>query len=88
MRTRRSTAVLAALVLAVVAPLSVKADAWDSCRALIGNWVSISEGNNKGTGRFSLKLDLNGQVLVRKNHAELPAGQGRPAAVHDDLMII
>jgi hypothetical protein len=27
-------------------------------------------------------------VLVRRNHADLPAAGGRPAAKHDDLMVI
>ena len=26
--------------------------------------------------------------MVRRNRAELPAGNGRPAAVHEDLMVI
>jgi hypothetical protein len=33
-------------------------------------------------------LDLQDKVIVRKNRAEYPAAAGRPAATHDDLMVI
>src|SRR5260370_40721078 len=62
-----------------------KDDPWDPFRFLIGDWVGEGK-EGQGSGYFSLTPDLQGKVLVRKNHAELPAANGRPAAVHANLM--
>lgn len=62
-------------------------DPWQPFHFLIGEWVGEGK-EGQGTGHFSLTPDLGGKVLVRRNHAELPAGNGRPAGVHDDLMVI
>jgi hypothetical protein len=62
-------------------------DPWSEFRFLLGEWVG--EGKpGQGSGRFTLAEELQGKVLVRRNHAELPAAAGRPAANHDDLMVI
>lgn len=56
---------------------------------LIGDWVGEGNGQpGQGTGYFSIKPDLEGKVLVRKNHSEYPATQQKAASTHDDLMII
>jgi len=63
--------------------------AWEKWKWLIGDW--IGEGNGKtgqGTGQFSIKKDLDGKVLIRKNHAVYPATKTKSRIVHDDLMII
>jgi len=64
-----------------------KDDPWDPFRFLIGDWVGEGK-EGQGSGYFSLIPDLQRKVLVRKNHAQLPAANGRPAAVHEDLMVI
>ncbi|MFI5133421.1 MAG: hypothetical protein ACHQEB_03745 [Chitinophagales bacterium] len=62
---------------------------WDKCKWLIGDWVGEGSGQpGQGQGWFSLKEDLSGKVLVRKNHSEYPAANGKPAIIHDDLMIV
>jgi len=56
---------------------------------LEGKW--IGEGSSevgKGSGFATFEQDLQGKVLVRRNHAEYPAAEGRPAYQHDDLMVI
>jgi hypothetical protein len=56
---------------------------------LEGKWVG--EGSSeagKGGGYATFEEDLQGKVMVRRNHAEYPAAEGRPAYVHDDLMVI
>jgi hypothetical protein len=64
-------------------------DPWAAFRFLIGEWVGDGEGQpGKGSGSFSLLEDLQGKVLVRRNHADLPAQGARPAIKHDDLMVI
>jgi hypothetical protein len=62
-------------------------DPWQPFHFLIGEWVGEGK-EGQGTGHFSLTPELGGKILVRRNHAELPAGNGRPAGVHDDLMVI
>lgn len=66
------------------APASPFGPAWS---ALLGDWVTEGKPES-GTGTFSLHPELDGKVLVRRNHAEYPPQNGRPAVVHDDLMVI
>jgi hypothetical protein len=64
-------------------------DAWEPYRYLLGDWVGEGGGDpGKGSGQFSFRLELQDKVIVRKNRAEFPAAGGRPAATHDDLMVI
>jgi hypothetical protein len=78
---------LAVFALADIKQAQAKDDPWEPFRFLIGEWVGEGK-NGQGSGTFTLAPELQGKVLVRKNHAELPAADGRPAAVHDDLMVI
>jgi hypothetical protein len=43
---------------------------------------------NVGTGNSTFAADLQGKAMVRRNHAEYPAADGRHAVVHDDFMVI
>ncbi len=64
-------------------------DPWSDFRYLIGEWVADSNGQpGQATGSFTLNLELQERVLVRRNKAELPATGGRPAASHEDLLIV
>jgi hypothetical protein len=64
-------------------------DPWEPYRYLVGDWLGEGGGRpGQGTGRFSFRWDLQKRVLVRRNIAEYPAAQGRPATVHEDLMVI
>jgi len=74
--------ILAVAVLATVPCWAQKDDAWKPFQALIGDWVG------EGGGGFSYQFDLQRNVIVRKNYAEYPAQNGRPAFRHDDLMIV
>ena len=57
--------------------------------SLVGEWSGEGSGNpGKGAGTSSFQFDLQKQVLVRRSHSEYPAAGGRPATVHDDLMVI
>src|ERR1700757_5144742 len=67
------------------------ATSWEDWKFLLGEWTAGESSGAPGQaskGGFTLAPDLGGQVLVRRNHAEYPASGGRPAIVHDDLMII
>lgn len=86
MKTTRRTILFLSL-LALPSLLTAAADPWAAWQFLMGQWETVAKPS-EGTGRFSLGPDLDGKVLVRKNHAEYPASQGRPAVVHDDLMIV
>jgi hypothetical protein len=66
-------------------------DLWQDWGFLIGEWDAGEGGGvpgRAGTGYFSLLPELGGQVLLRKNHSEYSAGEGKPAVVHDDLMTV
>ena len=62
---------------------------WQKWNWLVGDWVGEGSGApSDGGGWFSLKPDLDGKVLTRKNHSEYPATKDKPKIVHDDLMIV
>jgi hypothetical protein len=62
---------------------------WKGWKYLIGHWVGEGSGQpGQGSGGFSFLPDLQGKVLVRKNHADYPATKDHPAFSHEDLMMI
>jgi hypothetical protein len=62
---------------------------WEKWNYLIGEWVGEGNGQpGKGDGKFSFQTDLDGKILVRKNHTVFPATADSPAKVHDDLLIV
>jgi hypothetical protein len=66
----------------------VNADPWKGFGFLIGEWAGEGNGQpGKGSGSFTISIDLEKQILVRKNHSEYPAAQDHPAFIHDDLLI-
>jgi len=68
-------------------PKSTWAD-WDF---LIGHWPTVQGAGVPGqttSGSFSILPDLSGKLLVERSHSEYPAANGRPATIHDDVMII
>lgn len=54
---------------------------------LLGTWDAVPDPIS-GTGFCEFKMDLQGHAIIRTNHADTPAANGRPAAKHDDLMVI
>ncbi len=63
------------------------ADGLDGLAFLEGNWVAEPDGQG-GSGTFSFARDLDGRVIVRRNHAVVPARGERPGGVHDDLLVL
>jgi len=62
---------------------------WDAWRFLLGEWAGSGGGTpGQGGGDLSFQFDLQGQVLVRRNHVDFPATTDRPTFSHDDLTII
>jgi hypothetical protein len=87
--SRKVAALVLVLLAAGAARAGAAADPWSAFRFLVGEWVGEGDGSpGKGSGGFSLSPELGGKVLVRKNRAEYPAANGRPAVVHEDLMVI
>ncbi len=69
-------------------PQTKSAD-WDALQFLVGEWVGEGGGGpGQGSGGFSFLPDLRDTVLVRRNRAEYPAQNGRPAYSHEDLMVV
>jgi hypothetical protein len=62
-------------------------DPFSKLRFLMGEWVADGPAS-AGTGHFEFTPDVQGKVLIRRNHAEIPAAKPKPAVVHDDLMVI
>lgn len=81
-------AFLCALVLATGAGFAAGSES-DPLAFLVGSWHGTGGGDpGQGTGTFSFTPDLDGRILVRRAHSEYPAANGRPAVVHDDLLIV
>ena len=79
----------AAFVFAATVSRSTEAPGLGALKFLQGKWVG--EGSSEvgpGGGYASFEEDLQAKVIVRRNHAEYPATQGRPIYKHDDLMVI
>jgi hypothetical protein len=78
------------IVAILLCSLGVHAQDWGPLQFLIGHWSG--EGSNadqgSGVGAFSFTPDLQGKVLFRRNFAEYPEANGKPAYRHDDLMIV
>lgn len=89
---KRFLGVLVLFVAATVGgaePRLADAPGLNALQFLEGKWVG--EGSSEvghGGGYASFEKDLQGKVLVRRNHAEYPATQDRPVYKHDDLMVI
>jgi hypothetical protein len=62
-------------------------DPYSELRFLKGQWIADGPAA-AGGGHFEFFSDVQKNVLIRRNHAEYPAANGRPAADHDDLMVI
>ncbi len=76
-------------VLAAGAGAAPKDGPWAAYRFLVGEWVGEGGGKpGEGAGQCSFAFELGAKVLVRRNRAEFPAAAGRPASVHEDLMVI
>jgi hypothetical protein len=64
-------------------------DRWEAYKFLLGEWVGEGAGQpGQGEGGSTFTLDLNDNILVRKNYNKIPATKDRPAVDHEDLMII
>jgi hypothetical protein len=78
------------IVAMLLCSLGAHAQDWGPLQFLVGHWSG--EGNTadqgSGAGAFSFTPDLQGKILLRKNFAEYPAANGKPAYRHDDLMIV
>jgi hypothetical protein len=61
----------------------------DALQFMQGKWVGDGTSElGQGSGYFSFEPALNGKAWLRRNRSEYPATTDRPAAVHEDLMIV
>ncbi len=64
-------------------------NSWEKWKYLIGEWVGEGNGQpGQGEGSFSFQTDLDGNILVRKNHTVFPETEKFAAKVHDDLLYV
>jgi len=88
---RLALRLLASIV--IILPLAAQQSAllpdWKAFQFLMGDWVGEGSGSpGQGGGGFTFDLELQGRVLVRHNRTEFSASQGRPANIHDDLIVV
>jgi hypothetical protein len=62
---------------------------WNDLRFLTGEWTGEGGGSTgPGAGAYTFLPELDGTVLVRRNTADYPAANGRPAIHHEDVMTV
>lgn len=82
------------LILAALAAFTLFAQAGEPpelkpLRFLIGQWEAVGSGKpGTATGSATFASGLQERVLIRTSYAEYPARGSKPAARHDDLMVI
>jgi hypothetical protein len=78
------------IVAILLCSLGTHAQDWGPLQFLIGHWNGEggTADHGSGVGAFSFTPDLRGKVLLRKNFAEYPEANGKPAYRHEDLMIL
>ena len=95
MMIKRRFALYFLLCLTLAGPVSAQPQAgktdnpFDPIRFLVGDWMG--EGTAKpgqGKGSFSIKEDLGGAVMVRRDHTDYPAANNNPAFSLDVFMTI
>lgn len=87
---RIATSILSFAVLCLVwsaAPRAQSANPLAPLGFLIGTWDALPDATGN-TGRCAFTPSLQGQVIVRTNHADTKATATQPASSHDDLMVI
>jgi hypothetical protein len=63
-------------------------DAFSALQFLVGNWEGEATPVAPGViSHTEFSLDLQGKALIRHNHAEYPPANGKPAYIHDDLLV-
>lgn len=78
-----------ALLLLGSPPQQKTSDPWAAWRFLVGEWTGEGSGQpGQGSGSFSFAFDLGGKILVRRNRSDYPATKDRPAASHEDLLVV
>jgi hypothetical protein len=56
---------------------------------LLGRWDAIPSGKpGEASGSTVFAPSLQDRVIIRTNYADYPATEGKPAFIHDDLMVI
>lgn len=91
MRTSRLLFAILAVAAFSVGQQTPPGNPWSDWNFLLGEWDLGQGGGVPGqasAGYFSLKPDLGGKILLRRNHSEYSAGEGKSPVIHDDLMII
>jgi hypothetical protein len=89
MKSQKFLLVVSFLVSAQFLYAQQTSPAWEKWNHLIGEWVGEGNGQpGQGEGKFSFLTDLDGKILVRKNHTVFPATNTSPEKVHDDILIV
>lgn len=92
MKRARRCALLLAMVAGsagIAAPNTNPAGDLMPLQFLRGKWVC--EGTSElghGSGWFTFEPDLRGRAMIRRNHSEYPAKNGRSAYVHEHVMVV
>ncbi len=92
----KTPSILAGLLLAVGATAlaagpgaSPSPDPWADLRFLLGSWKGDNGGDpGAGSGAYTFREELGGEVLVRHNAVTFPARPGKPGFTHDDLLVV
>jgi len=62
---------------------------WSAFQFLLGEWTGEGSGDpGQGNGSFTFSLELQDQIIVRRNQSDYPETKTHAAFSHNDLMVI
>jgi hypothetical protein len=89
MKTLKIANTILLVILCQLVSGQAKDGQWEKWNFLIGEWVGEGNGQpGQGEGKFTFQTDLDGNILVRKNHTAFPETATSKAFVHEDLLIV
>jgi uncharacterized protein YndB with AHSA1/START domain len=81
-------AILSSLGAQAPAPAALT-DPFAAVRFLVGEWRGEGGGKpGQSSGEATFRFEVEGKVLVRRNHADSGPASGKPAFHHEDLMTV
>jgi len=86
---KRSVYILLLCACSVLPAAAQPQNTWGKWQPFLGKWQHISPGQSgQSSGSFSLELQLDQKILVRKSRAEFQPSANKPKEVQEDMTVV